>query len=362
MTKQIKVGNIRIGGGAPISIQSMTKTDTRDVRATVRQIKELEKAGCEIVRVAIKDFEAASAIKAIKRKANLPLVADIHFDYRLALRAIENGADKIRLNPGNIYKEPEIREVVIAAKKRKIPIRVGANSGSIRLKAQGSRLKAEDLVTPVLGYIKILERMDFYDIIVSLKASDVISTIEVCKLFSKKSEYPLHLGVTAAGPASTGIVKSAIGIGNLLLDGVGDTIRVSLTGDPVEEVIAAKNILQAINLRNFGPEIISCPTCGRCQVDLKSIAEQIDSRLKASPGFVRDRQGSRGKFSLQPSVFSRKVFKIAIMGCEVNGPGEAKEADIGIACGKGSGVIFKKGRILKRVKEKDIVKELLKNI
>ena len=342
MTRQIRVGRLKIGGGAPVSIQSMTKTDTRDVSATVRQIKGLEKAGCEIVRVAIKDFEAASAIKAIKRKINLPLVADIHFDYRLALCAIENGADKIRLNPGNIYKENEIKEVVRLAKKKKIPIRVGANSGSIRLKAQGSRLKAEDMVKPVLDYIKILERMDFYDIIVSLKASDVVSTIEAYKLFSKKSKYPLHLGITAAGPVSTGIVKSAIGIGSLLLDGIGDTIRVSLTGDPLEEVIAAKNILQALNLRNFGPEIISCPTCGRCQVDLQNIAEQISSRLKG--------QGCK------------EQIKIAIMGCEVNGPGEAKEADIGIACGKGTGVIFKKGRIIKRVKEKDIVKELLKNI
>lgn len=348
MTRQIKVGGVKIGGGAPVSIQSMTKTDTRDVSATVRQIKELEKAGCEIIRVAVKDFEAASAIKAIKRKVNLALVADIHFDYRLALAAIENGADKIRLNPGNIYKENEIKEVAGLAKKKKIPIRVGANSGSIRLKAKGfprlrsgqARLKAEDMVKPVLDYIKILERMDFYDIIVSLKASDVISTIEAYRLFSKKSKYPLHLGITAAGPVSTGIVKSAIGIGALLLDGIGDTIRVSLTGDPVEEVIAAKKILQALNLRNFGPEIISCPTCGRCQVDLRRIAEEVGWRVEGG----------------------KEQVKIAIMGCEVNGPGEAKEADIGIACGKGSGVIFKKGRIVKRVKEKDIVRELLREL
>ncbi|HAZ09772.1 MAG TPA: 4-hydroxy-3-methylbut-2-en-1-yl diphosphate synthase [Candidatus Omnitrophica bacterium] len=348
MKRQIKVGNIKIGGGAPVSIQSMTKTDTRDIPGTIRQIKELEKSGCEIIRVAIKDLEAARAIKAIKRKINLPLVADIHFDYRLALRAIENGADKIRLNPGNIYKEDEIKEVVKLAKKRKIPIRVGANSGSIRDKGKSA---AESMVKSAIDYIKILERMDFYDIIVSLKASSVLSTIEAYKLFSKKSKYPLHLGVTAAGPVSTGIVKSSIGIGALLLDGIGDTIRVSLTGDPVEEVIAAKNILQALELRNFGPEIISCPTCGRCQVDLQSIAEQISSRLKA--------QGSREKYNLFPRALS---FKIAVMGCEVNGPGEAKEADIGIACGKGTGVIFKKGKLIKRVKEKDIVKELLKNI
>ena len=315
MTRQIKIGGVKIGNGAPVSIQSMAKTDTRDVLATVRQIKGLEKAGCEIVRVAVKDFEAAKAIRGIKNKINIPLVADIHFDYRLALSAIENGADKIRLNPGNIYKEEEIREVVKLAKKRKIPLRVGANSGSIRLSVIGYRLSvkdtAEQMVKSVLDYIKILERMEFYDIIVSLKASSVLSTIDAYRLFSKKSKYPLHLGVTAAGSVSTGIVKSSIGIGVLLLDGIGDTIRVSLTGDPVEEVIAAKNILQALDLRKFGPEIISCPTCGRCQVDLQKITEQIGSRLKA--------QGSRGKFSLQPSAFSQKAFKIAVMGCEVNG-------------------------------------------
>ena len=341
MTKQIRVGNVKVGGGAPISIQSMTKTDTRDVQATVREIKELEKSGCEIIRVAVKDFEAANAIKAIKRKVNLPLVADIHFDYRLALRAIENGADKIRLNPGNIYKEDEIREVAMAAKKRRIPIRVGANSGSIRNRLKANALTG-DMVKSVLDYIKILERMDFYDIIVSLKASDVSDTIEAYRLFSKKSKYPLHLGVTAAGTFSTGIVKSSIGIGALLLEGIGDTIRVSLTGDPIEEVIAAKNILQALELRSFDPEIISCPMCGRCQVNLKKIVEEISRRVQGA-GY-------------------KKQVKIAIMGCEVNGPGEAKEADIGIACGKGSGIIFKKGKILYRVKEKDIVKELFKNI
>src|SRR3989338_5381941 len=248
MTRQIRVGGIKIGGGAPVSIQSMTKTDTRDIPGTVRQIKELEKAGCEIIRVAVKDFEAAEAIKPIKRKINLPLVADIHFDYRLALLAIENGADKIRLNPGNIYKEDEIREVVKSAKKRKIPIRVGVNSGSIRSQVTGHRSQVYSIVKSALEHIKVLERMDFYDIIVSLKASDVQSTVEAYRIFSKKSKYPLHLGVTAAGPVSTGIVKSSIGIGALLVDGIGDTIRVSLTGEAVEEVIAGKNILQALNL------------------------------------------------------------------------------------------------------------------
>ncbi|MFA5388633.1 MAG: flavodoxin-dependent (E)-4-hydroxy-3-methylbut-2-enyl-diphosphate synthase [Candidatus Omnitrophota bacterium] len=345
-TRQIKAGNIRIGGGSPVSIQSMSKTDTRDVRATVKEIRELQSAGCEIIRVAVKDFEAAGAIKAIKKGIKIPLVADIHFDYRLALSAIESGADKIRLNPGNIYKEDEIMEVVKSAKKRKIPIRIGANSGSLR-----SRLLkppaavhgvAGNMVKSVLDYIKILERMDFYDIIVSLKTSDVRSTIEAYRLFSKKSRYPLHLGVTAAGPVSTGIVKSSIGIGALLMEEIGDTIRVSLTGNPVEEVLAAKNILQALELRNFGPEIISCPTCGRCQVNLSRITEELGLKFKV--------QGLKDNI------------KIAVMGCEVNGPGEAKEADIGIACGKGSGVIFKKGKIIKRVKEKEIVKELLKEI
>lgn len=352
MTRQIKVGNVKIGGGAPISIQSMAKTDTRNISETVSEIKRLERSGCEIIRVAIKDFKAAEAIKAIKRKINLPLVADIHFDYRLALSAIENGADKIRLNPGNIYKEEEIKEVVKLAKKRRIPIRVGANSGSIRDRVKGEAWEAHngtrvnDMVKSVLDYIKILEGMDFYDIIVSLKTSDVFSTIEAYRLFSKRSKYPLHLGVTAAGPASTGIVKSSIGIGALLLEGIGDTVRVSLTGEAVEEVVAAKNILQALGLRKFSPEIISCPTCGRCQVDLQNIVKEFEKR-----------------YTLYAIRYMQKKFpKIAIMGCEVNGPGEAKEADVGIACGKGTGVIFKKGRIVKRVKEKDIIKELLKNI
>jgi len=348
-TRQVKIGGVKVGGGAPVGIQSMAKTDTRDVKGTVKQIKGLEKAGCEIIRVAVKDFEAAKAIKYIKKKINLPLVADIHFDYTLALCAIKNGADKIRLNPGNIYKEEEIMEVVKSAGRRRIPIRVGVNSGSlpIRLRksslaASGSekRLQTENLVKSVLDYIKILERMDFYDIIVSLKASSVVDTIEAYRLFSAQSRYPLHLGVTAAGPVSTGIVKSAIGIGALLLDGIGDTIRVSLTGDAAEEVKAARNILQALDIRKFGPEIISCPTCGRCRVNLKEIAEKISRRIQEA-GY-------------------KKQVRIAIMGCEVNGPGEAKEADIGIAFGKGAGVIFKNGEIIKRVKEKEAINAILK--
>jgi len=338
MTKQIKVGKIKIGGGSPIVIQSMAKTDTRDVGSTVRQIKELEKAGCELVRLAVKDFEGTSSIKKIKSKINIPLAADIHFDYRLAIRAIENGADKIRLNPGNIYKKDEIVEIARLAKKRHVPIRVGVNSGSVRRSPAGDL--AGSMVKAALNYIKILEKVHFYDIIVSLKASDVLTTVDAYRKFSKKSHYPLHLGITAAGPLFSGIVKSSIGIGVLLSEGIGDTIRVSLTGDPCEEVIAAKNILQSLSLRQFGPDIISCPTCGRCQVDLQKIVEVLGSRLQALGG--ND--------------------KIAIMGCEVNGPGEAKEADVGVACGKGSGVIFRRGKIIKRVKEKDIVSKLLHEI
>ncbi|MBU4343078.1 MAG: flavodoxin-dependent (E)-4-hydroxy-3-methylbut-2-enyl-diphosphate synthase [Candidatus Omnitrophica bacterium] len=352
VTKQIRVGKVKIGGKAPVVIQSMAKTDTRDVLATVRQIRELEKAGCEIVRVAVKDFQAASAIKKIKKKIKIPLVADIHFDYRLAIEAVENGADKIRLNPGNIHKEEQIRAVAMAAKRRKIPIRVGINSGSVRFQVSPYRrgtgqagVRKKDLaglmVKAALNYIKILEKARFYDIIVSLKASDVLTTIDAYRKFAKSSRYPLHLGITAAGPVSTGLVKSSIGIGALLLESIGDTIRVSLTGHPCEEVVAAKNILQALNLRNFGPEIISCPTCGRCQVDLQGIVARLGSRLEA--------RGSRN-------------VKIAVMGCEVNGPGEAKDADIGVACGRKSGVIFKKGRILYRIKEKEIVTKLLREI
>ena len=364
MTKQISVGKIKIGGKAPVVIQSMAKTDTRDVSATVRQIKELEKAGCEIVRVAIKDFQAASAIKKIRKRINIPLVADIHFDYRLAIEAVENGVDKIRLNPGNIYKEEQIRAVAMAAKKRKIPIRVGINSGSLGRRVgypdgQPTRLprvKCADLmVKAALDYIKILEKVGFYDIIVSLKASDVLTTIEAYRKFAKSSRYPLHLGITAAGPASTGLVKSSIGIGALLLEGIGDTIRVSLTAHPCEEVVAAKNILQALNLRNFGPEIISCPTCGRCQVDLQAIVTKLAFSLQLMPR-------TRAQRVVRGSTFSQKPIKIAVMGCEVNGPGEAKEADIGIACGKKSAMIFKKGRVLYRIKEKEIVTKLLREI
>lgn len=342
-TRQIRVGDVKIGGGSPVSVQSMTKVDTSDVKRVVTQIRELERAGCEIIRVAVKDIEDARAVKDIKKKSPIPVVCDIHFDYRLALESINSGADKIRLNPGNIRKAEEIARVVKAAKRAGIPIRIGLNSGSA-LKGPGTM--AAGLVRSALGYIKIFEELNFRDIIISLKTSDVISTVEAYRQMSKLCDYPLHLGVTAAGSYDQGVVKSAIGIGALLLDGIGDTVRVSLTADPVEEVIAAKRILSSLGLRRFGPEVISCPTCGRCQVDLGAIVKDLERKLIT--------------YSLKLKAVT--PFKIAIMGCEVNGPGEAKEADIGIAFGKGSGMLFKKGRILKKVAFKEAVKELLSAI
>ncbi len=332
-TRQVKVGDVKIGGGAPVCIQSKTTTDTSNVKAAVAQIGQLEKAGCEIVRVAIKDLEDAAAVKAIKRHVKLPIVCDIHFDHRLALACIAAGADKIRLNPGNIKRKEDVVAVVKAAKKARVPIRIGVNSGSAGSSAP------EALVKAALSHVKILEALDFHDIIISLKTSDVISTVEAYRQMAKTCDYPLHLGVTAAGPHDSGIVKSAIGIGSLLLDGIGDTVRVSLTADPLEEVAAAKRILGAINLRRFGPEIISCPTCGRCQVDLIDIVKRVERGLK-----------------------TKKTATVAVMGCEVNGPGEAREADVGIAAGKGSGALFVKGKIIRIVKEKNFVKELIKEI
>ncbi len=361
-TRQIKVGHIKIGGNAPVSIQSMAKTDTRDVKATVNQIKELEKAGCEIIRVAVLDFEAAQAIKQIKKKIKIPLVADIHFSYKLATEAIKSGADKIRLNPGNINKKEEIKEVVQAALKRKIPVRVGVNSGSLEqiedvsLKTDGDTFVVKEsiqgksvpifianrMVTSALNYIKTLESFNFHDIVISLKASDVPTTIEAYRLMSKKSSYPLHLGITAAGLPKEAAIKSAVGMGALLSQGIGDTIRVSVAGEPREEVEVAKEILSSLSLRTFGPELIVCPTCGRCQIDVVKMAKEIKNKIS--------------------NINPQKPIKIAIMGCIVNGPGEAKEADIGFAGGKGVGIIFKKGKIIKKVKEENLVKELLRQL
>jgi len=346
-TRQIRVGGVKIGGGAPVSIQSMTKLKTSDVKMVVRQVKRLEAAGCELIRVAVKDRNDARAIRLIRRSIKIPLVADIHFDYRLALESIGSGADKIRLNPGNIGKREEIAEVVKAAKRANIPIRIGVNSGSVKRGQARDREGSSPslvLVDTALGYVKLFEELKFRDIIISLKASDVAVTVEAYREMAPLCDYPLHLGVTAAGPYDRGIIRSSIGIGALLLDGIGDTIRVSLTADPVEEVAAAKRILGALNIRRFGPEVISCPTCGRCQVDLGGIVKRLDRELSA----------------ISCQLSAKKTMTIAVMGCEVNGPGEAREADIGIAFGKNSGILFKKGRILKKVTVKDAVKQLTK--
>lgn len=339
-TRQIRVGRVKIGGGAPVSIQSMTKFDTSDVAAVVAQVKRLEAAGCEIVRFAIKDIEDAESVRLIKRKIGIPVVCDIHFDHTLALACIKAGADKIRLNPGNIKRPEDVRKVADAAKKAGIPIRVGVNSGS----AGGSTPAA--LVGAAKRYIKMLEAAKFHDIIVSLKASDVASTVDAYRQMALLCDYPLHLGVTAAGSYESGIVKSSVGIGSLLMEGIGDTIRVSLTADPVHEVAAAKRILSSVGLRRFGPEVISCPTCGRCQVDLLKVVGDFERQLYAK----------------RCTLYAKHPLTIALMGCEVNGPGEAKEADIGIAAGKGTGVLFKRGKVVKRVPEEDFVTELLRQM
>ncbi len=341
-TKKIRVGNIYIGGDAPISIQSMTNTKTSDVQATVRQIRALADAGCEIVRVAVPDMEAAEAIAEIKKQITLPLVADIHFDYRLALKAIENGADKIRINPGNIGSIDRVREVVKLAKARDIPIRIGVNSGSLEkeLLDKYGHVCAEALVESALGHVKILENLDFSNIVISIKSSDVPMFVKAHQILAGKTDYPLHIGVTEAGTPFAGAIKSAVGIGAMLLSGIGDTIRVSLTGDPVLEIKAAKEILKACGLYNKGVVLVSCPTCGRTQINLIDIAEKVEKALEN---------------------FDKPV-KVAVMGCVVNGPGEAREADIGIAGGKDSAVIFKKGQILRKVPESGVVEALLDEI
>ncbi|MDD5449110.1 MAG: flavodoxin-dependent (E)-4-hydroxy-3-methylbut-2-enyl-diphosphate synthase [Candidatus Omnitrophica bacterium] len=361
-TRLVKVGDVKIGGNAPISIQSMTKTDTRDVAGTIRQIKRLERAGCDIVRVAVPDMEAARAIEAIKKKINIPLVADIHFQHSLALEAIKSGADKIRLNPGNIRRKEDIADVIRLAKKKKIPIRIGVNSGSVpNVIARREAPKQSQnrdcfaslaMTRAALAYIKLFEDLDFRDIIISLKASDVVTTIDAYREMSGKCDYPFHLGVTAAGPLDKGIIKSSIGIGTLLSEGIGDTIRVSLTGSPEDEVASGKEILRALGLKKGGIDIISCPTCGRCEVDLIKIVDILTKRLLT----IECEASRRGhRLLAQP-------LKVAIMGCVVNGPGEAEEADIGIAAGKKCGLLFKKGKPERKVSEKDFVTVLLREI
>ena len=342
ITYEVKIGNKKIGGNNPILVQSMTNTDTHDIGKTIEQIKRLEAEGCDIIRVAVPDIKAAEAIKEIKKNINIPLVADIHFDYRLAIKSIENGADKIRINPGNIGREENIKKVVEIAKEKGIPIRIGVNSGSLEKEIlhKYKGVTAEAVVESALKNVLILEKLGFYDIVISLKTTNVPLTIEAYKLASSKVDYPLHVGITEAGTIEAGTIKSAIGIGTLLYLGIGDTIRVSLTGDPVHEVRVGRQILRSLGLLKEGVEIISCPTCGRTKIDLIRLAEEVEKRTRNI----------------------KKPLKVAVMGCAVNGPGEAKEADIGIAGGDGEGVIFKKGKVYKKVKEEELVEELMKEI
>ena len=338
-TREIKIGNLYIGGENPIIIQSMTNTPTEDVEKTVAQIKELEKAGCELVRVTVNTEKAAEAIKEIKKQINIPLVADIHFDYKLALKAMENGIDKLRINPGNIGDDEKVRLVVEKAKELNVPIRIGVNSGSVEKKIleKYGRVTADGMVESAMYHVNLLEKYGFNNIIISLKASNVKMMVDAYRKISELVDYPLHLGVTEAGTEFQGTVKSAIGIGSLLVDGIGNTIRVSLTENPAEEIKVAKEILKVLGLRE-GVEIVSCPTCGRTQIDLIGLAKKVEKEF----GNIE------------------KNIKIAVMGCIVNGPGEAKEADIGVAGGKGEGLLFKKGEIVKKVKEEEIIPELRK--
>ena len=338
MTRQIHVGAVPVGGGAPVSIQSMCNTRTDDVEATVRQIGYLESAGCEIVRVAVPDMAAARAVGAIRERIHIPLVVDIHFDYRLALECISAGADKVRINPGNIGGEDRVKAVADACRQRGIPIRIGVNGGSLEkpLLAKYGKVCPEALVESAFGHIALLNRFDFDDICVSLKSSSVPITMAAYRLMRERSDYPLHLGVTEAGTRTMGTIKSAIGIGGLLAQGIGDTFRVTLTADPVEEIVVAKQILQAAGLRQDGPNLIACPTCGRTRIDLIPMAQEVERRLRKVD----------------------KPITVAVMGCVVNGPGEASAADVGIAGGDGVGVLFARGQVLKKVPEHALVEEL----
>lgn len=341
-TKEVSIGAVKIGGDNPIAVQSMTKTLTSDIDATVRQIKSLESAGCGIIRLAVKDISDARALKAIKKEVSIPVVADIHFDHKLALLALESGADKLRINPGNIGSSDRVKAVVSSAKERKVPIRIGVNSGSLQkdILAKYGHPCPEAMVESALEHVKILEDLDFTDIVISMKSTDVTSTIEAYRLLSEKVDYPLHVGITEAGLPGPGSIKSAVGIGAILASGIGDTVRVSLTGDPVLEVKVAYDILRSLGLYNRGVTIISCPTCGRLEYNMEAVVREIT----------------------QKTSHIQKPLKIAIMGCVVNGPGEACEADLGLAGGKGQGIIFRNGKQLKKVAEKDMVSELLKEI
>lgn len=343
ITRQVTIGTVAIGGNAPIAVQSMTNTKTEDAAKTAEQINQLQQAGCDIVRIAIPDQAAANAISAIKNLAPaMPLVADIHFDYRLALTALEQGIDALRINPGNIGEEANVIAVVKAAKSRSIPIRIGVNAGSLEkdLLEKFGHPTPEAMVESALRHVALLEKHDFHDIKISLKANDVPMTIKAYQLMSEAVDYPLHLGITEAGTVTSGVIKSAVGIGALLAQGIGDTIRVSLTGDPVEEVKVANEILKSLGLRQYGPTLISCPTCGRTQIDLVRIAAAVEQKLATI----------------------KTPIKVAVMGCVVNGPGEAKEADIGIAGGRDFGIIFRKGEIVKKVSEDKLLDELFAEI
>ncbi len=341
-TRQVLVGGVPVGGAAPISVQSMLNAEAHDFDGNLRQLRQLEEAGCEIIRMAVPDADAVPVFGKLKEHAKIPLVADIHFDYRLALECVRAGADKIRINPGNIGGADRVAAVADACGQRHIPIRIGVNSGSLEkdLLAKYGGATAEALSESAFRHVKLLEDVGFTDIVLSLKSSDVPTMVRAYRLVAEQCDYPLHLGVTEAGTERAALVKSAVGIGALLLDGVGDTVRVSVTGDPVREIYAAKDILKALDLRVETPQIVSCPTCGRTKIDLVSLAEQVEDAVKDI----------------------RKPLKIAVMGCVVNGPGEAREADIGVAGGDGCGVIFKKDTILKKVPEEEIVSALLAEI
>jgi len=341
-TRKVRVGDIFVGGDSPVSVQSMTNTDTRDIPSTVSQILQLEEAGCDIVRCAVPDGEAGEALRKIIPQIHIPLVADIHFDSALALLSIRNGVSKLRINPGNIGNREKIRAVAEAAKGRGIPIRIGVNSGSLQkdILAKYGRVCPEAMVESAMRHVEMLEEFDFHDIVLSVKSSDVREMIECYRLISGKVDYPLHVGVTESGTVRKGTIRSSVGIGTLLAEGIGDTIRVSLTGDPVEEVRVGREILASLGGVREGAEMISCPTCGRTRLDLVRIAGEVEKRLQSV----------------------HKPIKVAVMGCAVNGPGEAKRADIGIAGGNGEGLIFRKGEILRKVKEEDLVEELMKEI
>lgn len=337
-TRVIQIGDRKIGGGNPVLIQSMTNTRTNDVTATVEQIHRLEAAGCDMIRCTVPDLAAALALKEIKREIHIPLVADIHFDYQMALAAIENGADKIRINPGNIGSRERVQEVVRAAKERKVPIRIGVNSGSLEkeLVEKYHGVTAEGIVESALDKVKLVEDMGYDNLVVSIKSSDVLMCVRAHEILAEKTDYPLHVGITESGTITSGNIKSAAGLGIILYQGIGDTIRVSLTGDPVEEVKSAKLILRTLGLRRGGIEVVSCPTCGRTQIDLIGLANQVEKMVEDIP----------------------LTIKVAVMGCVVNGPGEAREADIGIAGGNGEGLLIKKGQVIKKVPEGELLQVL----